>query len=69
MNTATGLTKPIVRIARAGPMGLYRSNSENLHTSPVQSALRSNKRQKAKFFFEYFWLSMTLRPEGSRNLF
>ena len=46
------------------------SNSEYLVRNPVQAALRSNKRQKAKkFFFKYFWLGMTLRPEGSRNLF
>ena len=42
---------------------------EYLVTNPVQEALPSNKRQKAKYFFEYFWLGMTLRPEGSRNLF
>ena len=47
----------------------YKSNSEYLVRNPVQGALRSNKRQKAKYFFEYFWLRMTLRPEGSRNLF
>ena len=45
------------------------SNSEYLVRNPVQAALPSNKRQKAKHFFEYFWLGMTLRPEGSRNLF
>ena len=48
---------------------LVKSNSEYLVRNPVQAALPSNKRQKAKHFFEYFWLGMTLRPEGSRNLF
>ena len=45
------------------------SNSEYLVRNPVQAALPSNKRQKAKKKFKYFWLGMTLRPEGSRNLF
>ena len=45
------------------------SNSEYLIRNPVQAALQSNKRLKAKHFFEYFWLGMTLRPKGSRNLF
>ena len=44
------------------------SNSEYLVRNPVQAALQSNKRLKAKHFFEYFWLGMTLRPKGSRNL-
>ena len=46
-----------------------RSNSEYLVGNPVQAALPSNKRQKAKHFFEYFWLGMSLRPKGCRNLF
>ena len=37
--------------------------------NPVQAALRSNKKQKANIFLEYFLLDMTLRPKGSRNLF
>ena len=45
------------------------SNSEYLVKNPVQAALQSHKRLKAKHFFEYFWLGMTLRPKGSRNLF
>ena len=48
---------------------MFKSHSEYLVTNSVQVALPSNKRQKAKHFFEYFWLGMTLRPEGSRNLF
>ena len=48
---------------------MFTSHSEYLLTNPVQSALPSNKRQRAKHFFEYFWLCMTLRPEGSRTLF
>ena len=48
---------------------LVKSHSEYLVTNPVQSVLLSNKRQRAKDFFEYFWLGMILRPEGSRNIF
>ena len=44
-------------------------NQTHLVRNPVQAALPSNKRQKTKFFLEYFWLGRTLRPEGSRNLF
>ena len=51
------------------PLTNSTSNSEYLVRNPVQAALYSNKRQKAIIFFEYFWLGMTLRPEGSRNLF
>ena len=40
------------------------SIAEYLVRNPVQAALRSNKTQKA-----IFWLAMTLRPKGSRNLF
>ena len=39
------------------------------NVNPVHAALWSHKRQKAKLFFEYFWLGTTLRPKGSRNLF
>ena len=45
------------------------SNSEYLVRNQVQASLQSNKRLKAKHFVEYFWLGMTLRPKGSRNLF
>ena len=47
----------------------FKSTSEYLVRNPVQSALPSKKRQKAKTNLEYFWLGMTMRPEGSRNLF
>ena len=57
------------KITNTKEIYIYISHSEYLVTNPVQSALPSNKRQKAKFFFEYFWLGMTVRPEGSRNLF
>ena len=45
------------------------SNSKYLVRNPIQAALQSNIRLKVKHFFEYFWLGMTLRPKGSRNLF
>ena len=60
---------PIAKIATARYHNMGISNSEFLVSYPVQAELLSKKNQKAKHLFEYFWLGITLRPEGSRNLF
>ena len=51
----------------AGNYSHYKSNPEYLVRNPVQAVLQSNKRLKAKHIFEYFWLSMTLRPKGVQD--
>ena len=66
-----GLTGARARLPKLWTRRIYliRYNSEFLVRNPVQAALQSNKRLKAKHFFECFCLGMTLRPKGSRNLF
>ena len=65
----TGLTiLTIYQTANAENGSIYIiSHSEYLAENPVQSALRSYRKQKAKKKFNIFLLGMILRPKVSRN--